>query len=144
MNKVIHVNRTLKCPVEEAFSYFSDNDKVKWTTCLDADIDDFVGGKYELFWNLENRDKDSTAGCKILVYIPYEFIAFEWKGPSIFPIMNNSVPLTVCSVSFIPKGNNTDIHLFNSGWGDSTEWDKAREYFYNVWNKLFDAWEMTE
>ena len=61
MNKVIHVNRTLKCPVEEASTYFSDNDKVKWTTCLDADIDDFVGGKYELFWNLENRDKDSTA-----------------------------------------------------------------------------------
>ena len=144
MNKIIHVNRTLKCSVEEAFTYFSDREKVKWMTCLDADIDNFIGGKYELFWDLENREKDSTIGCKILAYVPYEFIAFEWKGPSDFPVMNSAVPLTVCSVSFIPKENKTDIHLFNSGWGDSLEWDKAREYFYNVWNKLFDTWEIAE
>ena len=29
MNKIIHVNKTLKCPVEEAFTYFSNKEKVK-------------------------------------------------------------------------------------------------------------------
>lgn len=53
--------------------------------------------------------------------------------------MNKANPLTVVSVCFIPVGNKTHIHFFNSGWGNSPEWDNAREYFDKVWNKLFDS-----
>ncbi|MDO5089781.1 MAG: SRPBCC domain-containing protein [Leptotrichiaceae bacterium] len=139
MNKIIYINKVLNCPVKEAFKLFSDKDKVKWMTCLDANIDNFNGGKYELFWDLENKEKDSTLGCKILAYKPDEFIAFEWKGPTDLKIMNSAEPLTVVSISFIPMGNKTYIHFLNSGWGNSPEWDKAREYFDRVWNKLFDS-----
>lgn len=139
MNKIIYVSQTVKCNAEEAFKLFSDKEKVKWMTCLDACIDNFPGGKYELFWNLEDREKDSTLGCRILAFKQDEFIAFEWKGPSSLKIMNSSTPLTTVSVSFIPDGDSTNIHLFSSGWGDSPEWDEAREYFERVWNKLFDS-----
>ncbi|MDO4667798.1 MAG: SRPBCC domain-containing protein [Streptococcus sp.] len=139
MNKIIYVEKTLNCSVKEAFQLFSDKEEAKWMTCLDANIDNFVGGKYELFWNLENKEKDSTLGCKILAYKPDEFIAFEWKGPSDLKIMNDANPLTVVSVSFIPIGDKTRIHLFNSGWGDSPEWDNAREYFSKIWNRLFES-----
>jgi uncharacterized protein YndB with AHSA1/START domain len=104
-----------------------------------AEIEARVGGKYELFWNPENRDKDSTIGCKITAIEPPKFLSFEWKGPSEFNhFMNAADPLTHVVVFFIPVDpSSTDVNLIHSGWRSSGDWQKAREYFEAAWNSAF-------
>lgn len=144
MTEVIHIQKLLNCSPQESFDYFTDSQKATWMTCEEAVIEPFVGGKYELFWDLDDRSKDSTQGCKILVFQENEFLSFEWKGPTDFPVMNHPASLTICTLAFIPKGKQTRVHFLHSGWGQSQEWKAARDYFDRVWNGLFDTWDLVE
>jgi uncharacterized protein YndB with AHSA1/START domain len=82
MDKIIHCSVILKCDAKRAFEMFSVNKHLeKWLTQL-ADVEPKVGGKYELFWNPEDKENDSTIGCKILAIQPKKFLSFEWKAPN--------------------------------------------------------------
>jgi uncharacterized protein YndB with AHSA1/START domain len=134
MDKVIYHVIKLKCSPEKAFEMFTLNEYLqKWLTEV-AEVEPKVGGKYELFWNPEERENDSTIGCKILALHPDRFLAFEWKGPKQFRhFMNEVRPLTNVSVSFIPSPEGTEIHLLHAGWRDAPEWEEARVWFDMQW-----------
>jgi uncharacterized protein YndB with AHSA1/START domain len=138
MDKVICVTTTLKCNAEKAFELFTMNEHVeKWLT-LKANVEPEVGGKFELFWNLEDRENDSTIGCRILAFHPPALLSFEWKGPKQFKhFMNNVRPLTNVAVSIIPKDEESVVHLLHTGWKDTQEWEKARQWFDTAWKNAF-------
>ena len=117
-----------------AFELFTANKHLeKWLTNA-ADVEPKIGGKYELFWNPQNRANDSTIGCKILAIAPNRLLCFEWKGPKQFKhFMNEVQPLTNVAVFFIPLKEGTEIHLLHTGWRDSAEWEEAREWFDKAW-----------
>ncbi len=104
-----------------------------------AEIEPRVGGKYELFWDLKDRENDSTIGCKVTAMEANKFIAFEWKGPRQFKqFMNTADPLTHVVVFFLPVGTKeeqvTEAHLIHTGWGSSSQWLEAMKYFESAWN----------
>ncbi|MHA1624426.1 MAG: SRPBCC family protein [Promethearchaeota archaeon] len=96
-----------------------------------------VGGKYELFWDPQNREINSTIGCKITSIVKDKFLSFEWKGPENFEsFMNFTDPLTHVVVFFSPNHDDpskTSVYLFHSGWRDDPDWEKARLYFEKAW-----------
>jgi uncharacterized protein YndB with AHSA1/START domain len=101
MDKIIHYSVILKCSPQVAFKLFTDNSRLESWLCRAADVEPVVGGKYELFWNLENKEIDSTIGCKVSAVEPGKFISFEWKGPQQFSsFMNTARPLTHVVVMF--------------------------------------------
>lgn len=113
-----------------------------WLTVV-ADVDAKPGGKYELFWDPDNRENNSTIGCRITAIEKDKLIAFEWKGPTQFRhFMNDISPLTHVAVFFTPyrEGNEhgAEIHLVHSGWGDSPEWEEARAWFDKAWQAAFE------
>lgn len=134
MDKVIYHLTTLKCSPEKAFEMFTVNEHLeRWLTEA-AYVEPNVGGKYELFWNPEDRENDSTIGCKILALRPNRLLSFEWKGPKQFKhFMNEIRPLTNVVVSFIPCAVGTEVHLLHTGWRDTPEWEEAREWFDKTW-----------
>ncbi|MBN2381036.1 SRPBCC domain-containing protein [candidate division WOR-3 bacterium] len=139
MNDIVHVSAELNCSPAEAFKMFTDNEKLKIWLTEEADVESKVGGKYELFWNPEEREFDSTIGCKVTALIHEKLICFQWKGPKQYSgFMNEVDPLTHVTVSFIPtdKGT-TEVHLVNSGYRCSAEWQEARQWFVNMWNFAF-------
>jgi len=135
MDKVVYQVIKLKCAPPRAFEMFTINKHLeKWLTEV-ADVEPKVGGKYELFWNPEDRENDSTIGCKILAIQPDRFLAFEWKGPQHFKhFMNGVMPLTNVGVSFIPSPEGTEVHLLHTGWRDLPEWEVARQWFDKEWD----------
>lgn len=145
MNKILYHSVRLHCEVERAFKMFTVNENLQsWLTVI-ADVKPVVGGKYELFWNPEDRENDSTIGCKITAIEPSKLLSFEWKGPKQYKhFMNNADPLTHVVVSFIPCNEKdsptlyTEIHLIHSGWRSSAEWEEARLWFENAWNVAFE------
>lgn len=134
MDKIICHTASLECSSSRAFELFTANKHLeKWLTNA-ADVEPKIGGKYELFWNPQNRANDSTIGCKILAIAPNRLLCFEWKGPKQFKhFMNEVRPLTNVAVFFIPLKEGTEIHLLHTGWRDSAEWEEAREWFDKAW-----------
>lgn len=121
---------------EEAFTWFIEPAKLKKWLVLDAQIEPAVGGKYELYWDLENKNENSTIDCKITTIEQNKILAFEWKGPIQYSsFMNRSETLTHVSISFIPIKDHTEIHLIHSGWGINEEWQAAQRWFDKVWEK---------
>ena len=135
MNKLIHKSASLPCGPEKAFEYFTKSEHLaSWFTNA-AEVEPVVGGKYELFWNPQDRENESPIGCKVLAVEPGKLLVFEWKGSRQFASLMNEVrPLTHVVVSFISEGDGTNIQLIHNGWGDSPEWEAARSWFEQAWN----------
>ncbi|UCE27780.1 MAG: SRPBCC domain-containing protein, partial [Candidatus Coatesbacteria bacterium] len=139
MDKIIYSKTVLDCGPARAFEAFTVNELLETWLAEEADVEPVVGGKYELFWNPENRDIDSTIGCKVTAVEPGKFIAFEWRGPAQYrDFMNAADPLTHVAVSFIPDGDKTEVHLFHSGWRSAPEWEEARQWFVKAWEHGFN------
>ena len=134
MDKIIYHTISLGCSPSRAFELFTANKHLaKWLTNA-ADVEPWIGGKYELFWNPQSRANDSTIGCRILALTPNRLLCFEWKGPKQFKhFMNEVRPLTNVTVFFSPIEEGTEIHLMHTGWRDSAEWEEAREWFDKAW-----------
>ncbi|MFW9824448.1 MAG: SRPBCC domain-containing protein, partial [Candidatus Thorarchaeota archaeon] len=113
-----------------------------WLTAK-ADVEPKKGGKFELFWVPDNREHDSTIGCKITSINMNEFLSFEWKGPQQYEsFMNFAKPLTHVIVFFTQNEktpNITTINLFHTGWRNSPEWQEARDWFEKAWINAFDV-----
>ena len=140
MDKVIHLSTKLHCDSKRAFKFFTENRSLEsWLVTL-AEVEPVIGGNYELFWEPEDRENNSTIGCKVTALEPNQMIAFEWRSPKQFRhFANNADPLTHVVVSFYPDGEWTTIHLIHSGWRGTPEWEEARQWQERAWTVALDA-----
>ena len=143
MENIILIKEEIDCNRETAFNMFTKNELLENWLTVKAEVDPKVGGKYELFWVPENRESNSTIGCKITGIEKDKFISFDWKGPADFEsYMNSADPLTHVIVFFTQNdsdSNKTIIHLFHTGWRKDPDWQKARDYFDKAWLKALQA-----
>ena len=120
MENIILIKEEIDCDIYTAFSLFTFNELLDGWLTEKAEIEPKVGGKYELFWEPENKEINSTIGCKITGIEENKFISFDWKGPVQFKsFMNNADPLTHIIVFFSSdpnEKNKTTIHLLHTGW----------------------------
>lgn len=134
MNKVIHLSERLWCDRETAYAHFTRNALIETWLCPKADVEPAVGGRYELFWDEEDPESNSTYGCRITAIAPLQLICFEWRSPSQFAhFTNDADPLTHVTVVLVPEGNETVVHLIHSGWRASREWEEARTWQVRAW-----------
>jgi uncharacterized protein YndB with AHSA1/START domain len=138
MQKIIQIRMELECDINHAFDLFTVNELLESWLPEKAEVGSKVGGKYELFWDPQNREINSTIGCKITSIEMDKFLSFEWKGPEMFQsFMNFCDPLTHVVVVFSSSSDNpkkTTLFIFHSGWRNDPEWQKARDYFEKAWS----------
>ena len=146
VDRIIKQGARLRCDVHRAFEMFTVDELVQsWLAPL-AEIEPHQGGKYELFWDLENRGHDGTIGCKVTAIEQDRFLSFEWKGPRQFRhFMNDADPLTHVVVFLVPCPDTaepcTEVHLVHSGWRGSAEWEEARQWFDRAWRVALEQLE---
>ena len=146
MDRIIYRSAHLRCDVHQAFRMFTVSELAELWLAPSAEIEPQVGGKYELFWDLENREENSTIGCQVTAIEEDRFLSFEWKGPPQYShFMNEADPLTHVVVFFYPGADDlsasTEVHLIHSGWGSSAEWEEARQWFERAWRLAFEELE---
>ncbi|MEQ9308618.1 MAG: SRPBCC domain-containing protein [Balneolaceae bacterium] len=133
-DRVIVQSVVLNVSMEEAFTYFTNNQRIEEWLTTKADVLPEVGGKYELFWNPETPEDNSTIRCKVLAIHAPHYIMFDWKGPVQFKsFMNSADPLTTVMVNFSSLEEKTLVTLIHSGWRNQSNWEEARNYFVNAW-----------
>jgi uncharacterized protein YndB with AHSA1/START domain len=145
MGKIITRSARLHCTSARAFAMFTQEEHLQQWLTRSAHVEPVVDGSYELFWDLDNPENNSTLGCKITALEPDVLLAFEWKGPTIFRFMNEGDPLTHVTVFFTPCNEVltpcTDVYLLHSGWGSSPQWEEARVYTEQAWGTTFEELE---
>jgi uncharacterized protein YndB with AHSA1/START domain len=142
MEEIIHLSMHLPCSPRHAFEMFTKKSFLEsWLAPL-AETEPWVGGRYELFWEPDDRENNSTLGCQITAIVPDQFLSFDWRSPKQFKHFANNVdPLTHVVVFFIPSHERTNVHLIHSGWRSSAEWKEAREWQSQAWQLAFQALE---
>jgi len=142
MDKIIHLSSQLQCHHHQAFEMFTNSRLLEnWLTTL-ADVEPVVEGKYELFWEPDDRENNSTIDCKVTAIEIDKFLSFEWRSPKQFKhFANTADPLTHVVVFFIPNKNGTEVHMIHSGWRSSPEWEEARQWQEKAWRLAFQALE---
>lgn len=141
-DKVVKLVVNLNCSPDEAFNRFIKNSYLEEWLTVKADVDEMIGGKYELFWEPEKPKKNSTKGCVVLALERPYYINFEWKGPEEFEEeMNDIRPLTNVTVMFHPLERGTRVTLLHTGWRKSDEWDRARHFFEKSWTSALHRLE---
>jgi uncharacterized protein YndB with AHSA1/START domain len=141
-DQVIHVSALLAVPPSRAFEYFTSNALVQsWLTAV-ADVEPRVGGKYELFWQPDDRENNSTIGCRVTAVAPGQMLAFQWRSPKQFKsFANGADPLTHVVVGFAAEGAGTRVHLVHSGWRSGAAWEEARAWQEKAWTGAFKELE---
>ncbi|MBU2513431.1 SRPBCC domain-containing protein [bacterium] len=140
MDKIIHKTVQLQCDPHKAFEKFTVNHQLESWLCRVAEVEPEVGGKYELFWVPEDRENDSTIGCRVTAIKPNQFLSFEWRSPKQYKEFANSAdPLTHVVVFFIPSSVGTDLHVIHSGWRSTAEWEEARQWQDRAWHTVLEA-----
>ncbi|KKK46123.1 MAG: hypothetical protein Lokiarch_03910 [Candidatus Lokiarchaeum sp. GC14_75] len=141
MENIIQLRVEIDCDITTAFDMVTENKLLERWLTNKAEVELKVGGKYELFWDPDNREDNSTIGCKTTGFENDKFISFDWKGPLQFKsFMNFADPLTHVIAFFSQEKNNpnkTIIHLFHTGWRKDPEWQEARNWFERSWESAF-------
>ena len=121
-------------PPPDVFDLFATEYGLTSWLCPAAHVEPSVGGAYELFWRPDDRERDSTLGCRLTAYAPDSLLAFDWKSPVVFaPFANAADPLTHVVVSFSLDGPGTAVHLVHSGWRAAAPWREARAWQERAW-----------
>lgn len=134
-DRVIHATALVSVRPARAFEYFTKVDLLTaWLTTA-AEVEPKVGGKYELFWQPDDRENNSTIGCRITAMAADQFLAFQWRSPKQFKAFANGAdPLTHVVVVFVPEGAKTRIHLVHTGWRSTADWEEARIWQERAWS----------
>ena len=137
-DEVIHVSALLEASPETTFAHFTDSTLLRSWLTAEADVEPKVGGNYQLYWEPNDRENNSTIGCRITALAPAQFLAFQWRSPKQFKSFANTAdPLTHVAVMFVPEGSGTRVHLLHSGWRSGPEWEEARVWQERAWSGAF-------
>lgn len=141
-DQTIVLEKTISVSVEGAWQLWTEPRKLASWLSSEANVELKVGGLYELFWEPEHPEQNSTIGCRILELAPNKLISFQWKGPVPFADIMNADPLpTWVRVTFSTNGENqTIIRLEHFGWKSGPHWIEAKKWQKNAWLQAFSQY----
>jgi uncharacterized protein YndB with AHSA1/START domain len=135
------IEMTIELPVsvERAWELWTENQSLQAWLAPRANVNLTLGGSFELFWDLEHPDQNSTLGCKVLSLVRNRLLAFEWRGPVEFSDLMNTEPFpTWVSINFENKSEtSTVLHFRHSGWQEGERWEAARTWQSKAWQTAF-------
>ncbi|HEX2043249.1 MAG TPA: SRPBCC domain-containing protein [Acidimicrobiales bacterium] len=139
----IVVERQLAAPVGRVWEWWTDEERVRSWFAPAARVGAEPGEPYELFWEPDHPERNSTAGCRVLDSAPTERLAFEWKGPEEHAaVMNLDPPPTAVLVTFTALDQElTQVRVEHTGWGEGPEWEAARTWHVQAWEGVLGQLE---
>lgn len=95
---------------------------IEWLT-PDAEVELKPGGA----WLAKFGPSVAPGGGKILSFEPRQFIAIHAMAPEMFPTVRREGTTAVFTFDPVDEAH-TVVHLSQTGWKDSEEWNKAYAY----------------
>jgi len=130
LEKAILVDATL----EEAWRAWTTVAGAKRFFAPEARIQLALGGKYELYFDLEApKGRKGSEGSKILSYVPQKMLSFSWGAPPQYEKSRQELAQWVVLFFEPVDERHTIVRLLEFGWKDSEEGRKVYQYFDRAW-----------
>jgi uncharacterized protein YndB with AHSA1/START domain len=139
----LKIERSFDAPIERVWRAFTDPGNLTSWFAKEANARAEHGGPHELFWEPENSERNSTIRCRLTYVEPRKWLAFTWRGPSLYddPMNYGDPPLrpTHATVRFEGRGaERTVVHIEHVGWCSGQRWSAARAWHERAWNNDLD------
>jgi uncharacterized protein YndB with AHSA1/START domain len=132
----IDIQIVIENPVEQVYNAWLKPALLEAWLTQKAKVEPTVGGAYELFWDPENPDQDSTRGCRITDLVTNREISFNWKGPKQFAELMGD--RTQVFIRMEPREGGTLLRFIHTGWGNGPQWEEARQWQAEVWREAIE------
>jgi uncharacterized protein YndB with AHSA1/START domain len=141
----IHMNRSLHQPAGKVWQALTEAAQVGTWMAAAACVTAERGGSYELFWEPDRPEHNSTIGCRVTAVAPQRYLAFTWRGPDeLTAVMNEGdppPPPTHVTIALRPAGGGTELDLVHSGFGTGGGWPAAVAWHERAWTTCLDNLE---
>ncbi|MFN8284311.1 MAG: SRPBCC domain-containing protein [Chitinophagales bacterium] len=128
----------INAPVAEVWKKWSTTEGIVSFFAPKADIELAIGGKFELYFMLDNPyGEQGSEDCKVLSFLPEKMLSFSWNAPPQFPTVRKQHHWYVLEFDAINK-NETQLQLTGIGWQNSEEWNAVYDYFDAAWSRVLD------
>jgi len=109
----------------------------------DADIELAVGGKYEIYFDLEApQGLRGSEGCKVLAYLPERMLAFTWNTPPTIARLRAAGAQTQVVLQFEElSAGRVKVAVSQHGFGEGDDWDKYYDYFDRAWDLVLGRFQ---
>lgn len=132
----IDIQLQIENSIEQVFEAWLKPDLLERWLTRKANVQPAVGGAYELFWDPEHPDQNSTRGCRITDLVPNSEISFNWKGPEEFADLMGD--RTQVIVRLEAREGGTFLRFVHTGWGSGARWEKARQWQAEAWKEALE------
>ncbi len=131
--RAIDINTIVKAPVAQVFKTWTTTEGVKTFFAPGAIVEPKSNGLFEIHMNpLAPPGERGADDMRILGIQENKMVSFTWNAPPSLPEARKQ--RTTVIVRFAPEGQGqTKVSLFQVGWGEGGEWDKAYDYFSKAW-----------
>ncbi len=126
----VQVRRNVPAPPERVWRALVEPSQAGISFAVLANITAERGGAYELFWQPESPEHNSTIGCRVTAIAPCRYLAFTWRGPDeLNVIMNDGAPPpppTHVTITLASTEAGTDVNVRHTGFGHDDGWSKRQ------------------
>ena len=123
-------------PIDKVFEAWIKPELLEQWLARRARVVPSAGGAYELFWDPENPNINSTQGCTISSIVTNAEISFNWKGPE--PYSSVMGDATTVFVRMERQGAGTLLRFVHTGWGKGARWEEARLWQAEAWRQAIE------
>ncbi len=101
-----------------------------------ANVDFQIDGLFEIIFDPSAPTGEQGAeGMRILAIDKPNLFGFTWNSPPSIPKIRGQRTAVYIYLYSISE-NTTKLTFINSGYGLSSEWQEARDYFLNAWGNI--------
>jgi uncharacterized protein YndB with AHSA1/START domain len=142
---MIEISRHLQASPERVWDALIDPAQAGTWFAAAATIVPERGGAYELFWQPDDPEHQSTIGCRITAIAPGRYLAFTWRGPDELSLLMNEgdppPPPTHVTFSLARAGESTELRVRHAGFGLGDDWSRAIAWHQRAWSACLDNLE---
>lgn len=135
-SKDIDIQILIENPVENVFEAWVNPDLLERWLTRSAHVERNVGGLYELYWEPERPEVNSTQGCRITELVPNSELSFNWKGPEEFAEVMGDKTHVFVRLEKCDEG--TLLRFIHTGWGSGAQWEAARKWQAEAWKEAIE------
>jgi len=132
----IDIQILIENPIDQVFEAWIKPELLERWLTRKAIVKPSVGGPYELFWDPERPEHNSTLGCRITDIVENSELSFNWRGPEEYEkVMGDK---TQVFVRLEPREGGTLLRFVHTGWGSGTQWEEARSWQAEAWKEAIE------
>jgi len=132
----IHFSLDIESGIEKVWKQLTTQKGITSFFSRIANVDFHVNGLFEIiFAPSAPVGKQGAEGMRILSMDKPNLFGFTWNSPPSIPKIRGQRTAVFIYLDSISESK-TRLVFINNGYGLSTEWQEARDYFLNAWGNI--------